>query len=396
MNLHRAGWLGQPWFFVAVAVLALNDHVLKAAFPGWVSGKLSDFAGLVVVATLASVLVGPGWGTVLAGLAFVALKTVPGVAEATAPLLGGGVTLRDPTDLAALAALPVLWLTLTRDRADQRERTRRGWQVIGLVAAGLATTATSSSWVAGVHDVGFVDGAFLAEVHLEDRGGAIWLRSADGGVTWSRTTSAGVKTEPSTPQVGKAGIQCAHDGVCYRVRPGEDQSRARSLPGPVERTVTHGSEWVVEVELGRRVVDLAVNPDDSSRAVLTDGQHAWYRAAPGLWHRLDLMGVAEAPKEQHDLVNSWGSRDVTAWYGVALSLLGWVIAPTWTQRIVSQIVTAAVGLVVFVAGILAYPPERLGLNLTWVGLTTMVLLGCRLAWFWGRRRRCFDPPPGAR
>ncbi len=158
----------------------------------------------------------------------------------------------------------------------------------------------------------------------------------------------------------------------------------------------HGSEWVVEVDLGIRVVDLAVDPDDSSRAVLTDGRRAWYRAGPGLWHPLDLTAVAEAPKEQHDLVSSWGSREATAWYGVVLSLLGWVLVPTWKGRIVAQVVTAAVWLVVFVRGMLAYPPQRLQLNLTWFALTTVVLLGRRLAWFWGSSRRGFDPPPGAR
>jgi hypothetical protein len=32
----------------ALAVLILNDHVLKARYPGWVTGKLSDVAGMIV------------------------------------------------------------------------------------------------------------------------------------------------------------------------------------------------------------------------------------------------------------------------------------------------------------------------------------------------------------
>lgn len=35
-----------PALLMAVAVLLLNDHVLKSAAPGWVTGKLSDVAGL--------------------------------------------------------------------------------------------------------------------------------------------------------------------------------------------------------------------------------------------------------------------------------------------------------------------------------------------------------------
>jgi hypothetical protein len=35
-----------PVALAAIALLILNDHVLKRAFPGGVTGKLSDFAGL--------------------------------------------------------------------------------------------------------------------------------------------------------------------------------------------------------------------------------------------------------------------------------------------------------------------------------------------------------------
>lgn len=37
-----------PVFLAALVVLILNDHVLKTAYPGWVTGKASDFAGLIV------------------------------------------------------------------------------------------------------------------------------------------------------------------------------------------------------------------------------------------------------------------------------------------------------------------------------------------------------------
>jgi hypothetical protein len=40
-------------FLSAVAILLINDWWLKAASPGWVSGKLSDFAGIAVVALIA-------------------------------------------------------------------------------------------------------------------------------------------------------------------------------------------------------------------------------------------------------------------------------------------------------------------------------------------------------
>ena len=39
-------------FLIALLALLLNDGVLKYAYPGWLTGKLSDFAGLFVVAGL--------------------------------------------------------------------------------------------------------------------------------------------------------------------------------------------------------------------------------------------------------------------------------------------------------------------------------------------------------
>lgn len=104
----RWGWLGRTWFLAAVALLALNDHVGKARYPGWWTGKLSDLAGVVVMATLVAVVAGRRIGLVVTAAAFVVLKVVPGGAEAASPILGG-VTRRDPTDLLGLLALLPLW-----------------------------------------------------------------------------------------------------------------------------------------------------------------------------------------------------------------------------------------------------------------------------------------------
>lgn len=46
MTATRA--LVHPAAILAIAVLVLNDHVLKARFGGWWTGKLSDLAGLAV------------------------------------------------------------------------------------------------------------------------------------------------------------------------------------------------------------------------------------------------------------------------------------------------------------------------------------------------------------
>lgn len=41
-----------PWFLCALGVLLLNDHLLKVIYGNWLTGKLSDFAGLYMVGLL--------------------------------------------------------------------------------------------------------------------------------------------------------------------------------------------------------------------------------------------------------------------------------------------------------------------------------------------------------
>src|SRR5690554_2970964 len=40
-------WLTHPVSLAALVVMALNDHILKAQFGSWWTGKMSDVAGLV-------------------------------------------------------------------------------------------------------------------------------------------------------------------------------------------------------------------------------------------------------------------------------------------------------------------------------------------------------------
>lgn len=46
---NRSSVIFNPIFIFATATLALNDHVLKYQFGNWFTGKLSDFAGLIVL-----------------------------------------------------------------------------------------------------------------------------------------------------------------------------------------------------------------------------------------------------------------------------------------------------------------------------------------------------------
>jgi hypothetical protein len=124
-----------PIPLVLLGVLVTNDWVLKpTSLPAWLTGKLSDFAGLAVfplVATAAfDLILLLAWklgarvdftlrrwklatAIALTAIGFIAMKLVPDVALAIARVLGALVghsrIVADPTDLIALPALGVAW-----------------------------------------------------------------------------------------------------------------------------------------------------------------------------------------------------------------------------------------------------------------------------------------------
>ena len=144
----------------AVVLLILNDHVFKALWPGLVTGKLSDVAGMIFFPILLQGLVelgqagaghvaGPRLGTLavsclLTALVFTWVKTSPAGAEAYRHVLGmlqwpprmvfallsgqGPVTpglvryVRDPSDVVAVpGVLVALCLGWQRRAVQQRD-----------------------------------------------------------------------------------------------------------------------------------------------------------------------------------------------------------------------------------------------------------------------------------
>jgi hypothetical protein len=127
------GWaLVHPVSLLALGVLLLNDHVLKRTHPGWVTGKLSDVAGMIFFPLLLLSMVewlrwltgrppraprAAVWGcAALTGAVFASIQLWEPAGEAWAWGLGGlQAPLRgawrpvphtaDPTDLVALLAL---------------------------------------------------------------------------------------------------------------------------------------------------------------------------------------------------------------------------------------------------------------------------------------------------
>ena len=144
--------LTSPAFVLAVALLVLNDWVLKPAVGSWWTGKLSDVAGLFAFATFWSALLPRYRARVctLTAVGFLIWKS-----PASAPMLAAWNALGvwplervvDYTDWLALVALvPAWWGPRARPERWLAPRPRLG-QRIGAVATGgvaiVAFTATS-------------------------------------------------------------------------------------------------------------------------------------------------------------------------------------------------------------------------------------------------------------
>lgn len=111
--------LGHPGWWLALGLLVVNDHLLKGAgvLPGWLTGKLSDFAGLAMAPAVVAALMGvrSRRGAALSGLAvavgFAAINLLPSVARwveaSTAVTPFPWEITVDPSDLVAL---PMVWV----------------------------------------------------------------------------------------------------------------------------------------------------------------------------------------------------------------------------------------------------------------------------------------------
>lgn len=199
-------WLGHPATVVALITLVINDHLLKAAHPGLLTGKLSDVAGLVLAPPLVAAFAAlalprlparaaAGLGLGLVGVGFTVVKTSGYVAAAASSawtLVSGPSLVRaDRTDLLTLPALALAGWTWRRAQRDPV-----GWRSARLVrllvllpAATLAVAATSAVWYHDAVRATVVDGRLAAGIG-ESLGadvrsfGVRWRVSDDGGETW--------------------------------------------------------------------------------------------------------------------------------------------------------------------------------------------------------------------
>ncbi|WP_214110124.1 hypothetical protein [Acrocarpospora catenulata] len=244
--MRNVAWAGHPLNVAAVVVLLLNDHVFKALWPGVVTGKLSDFAGLLVAPPLLNLLIGrPRVAILLTGAGFALVKTTAtGAAlasQAWTLVWGPSQVLADPTDLVALPALYAAWWIWNHPDPGAVRLARA---LVVIPVAVLAVAATSAAEVYQPYS------AFAVEVHEEVilvavRGGPSFARnptgyaSTDAGKSWFR------RDVEIPPPARSLACPPAQPDRCYRI-----------VPGRLKVEESANGRWVTAWE---------ISPDDQDR-----------------------------------------------------------------------------------------------------------------------------------
>jgi hypothetical protein len=92
-----------PLTLLSLVLLVVNDHFLKWAHPSWLTGKLSDVAGMILAPIVLSVATrhrAPWLCALAVAIVFTLVKTWSPANHAWCSMLGPLVL--DPTDLIAL------------------------------------------------------------------------------------------------------------------------------------------------------------------------------------------------------------------------------------------------------------------------------------------------------
>jgi len=180
-----------PWFLFALLVLIVNDHFLKVWYPSFISGKLSDFAGLFVFPVCLLAVFRPHLSTrrslvllhLSVALAFTVWKLAP-VEMLLSEIhrtfsIPVPTRVKDPLDLAALIVLPLSFLFLrkqlkTRGRPSLHRAYHEIAGFLAMVVAWYSIVATSiplyepSGYACCEETRGNVDGDEAGEINVAD------------------------------------------------------------------------------------------------------------------------------------------------------------------------------------------------------------------------------------
>ena len=223
----------------ALALMAFNDHVLKSAdlLPPLLTGKISDFAGLLVAPVLMAVVLRAKrarsvlWCHVAVGAVFAGIQLSTAVAGWWSAAMGSigfpWQIVCDPTDLIALPMLLVSWRVLIPSMAMDAAMWRRGAERL-LAASGLLCCVATSQSTETEPDCSDEDGdGWCAHVDCDDFDPAVNLNCGCTDVDGDGAC-AEVDCDDSDPEVSEI---CGFQDSCQNAESLFDEAVLGSTVG---------------------------------------------------------------------------------------------------------------------------------------------------------------------
>jgi hypothetical protein len=380
-----SAWLGHPVTVLALLVLVVNDHVLKAAYPGRLTGKLSDAAGLVLAPPLLAAVLrlrGRWVALVLIGAGFVLVKVWPpaaGAVSAVGSLVRPHSVVRaDPTDLLTLPFLAVAWWTWQaagkRPVAVRWVRAVRIAVLLPLALAGVAATS-APSYPSATHTVATPDGLYLGTTDLyRSHRTTSWVFTPDADRYERVDHTVQENLDRRYPAPSPQSCSTRDPDLCYRVLAG-----AIGVQMSTDGGGTWADSWRIsdadrrrlarhyrarEIDPDRDVISTSVavldRPGGRHVVAVANGRDGFaLRYADGTWVRVGTPIAAYGPTEVPEL----GAADPD---DEVLNLVFPIVA-----------IAAMVGLVLTAGGALA-ATRSAGTGSPWFVAPVLLLVGSAL------------------
>jgi hypothetical protein len=313
--------LQHPITILSIIILIINDHVLKTYYSSWLTGKLSDFAGLFFFPFLLTIVLSlifwkskvtlhqigySAFGLIF--ISFVLLKTVPFanifVEKTISSILNHQVRfVLDPTDLLGFLMLWPAWRLWDRPKKIQPSRLVASVVFSFAVLASIATSPRELT-VYSVTDLSFSDdGAIYAADKAND--GTSWFPvavSRDGGLTWelSYDDNDMLKIDKKSFPIEDCKYLAYFEFTdCYRVTSKlefeytffypDDASYSWSPVFPSKGLSVNAYDMIVITQDGKQVIIVAIGEAGILRRILPDGN----------WDIIDVLGAGSNDSFSH-------------------------------------------------------------------------------------------------
>lgn len=347
--------LQHPLALACIALLLLNDHVFKVLYPSWLTGKLSDVAGLfffpfivaaILGGTFAKFMLNPNhvgrlaFGSV--AVWFTLIKTLPAANDIMNHLLSGllGYSVRlviDPSDLIGLIALWPAWKLWQQRSHIKSQKISYAPLVLGLIAC-LATSPAAPTVEVVTHLVE-KDGSIFA---LDSTNGMMAI-SRNGGQAWEwsdRYDEVAIPSQLKSPPVTACLPEDSQQ--CYRVNreriveESQDggQSWSISWQLPADR-FTYMERIDPDIDLGPYDI-LIVQWQSQTYILVAAGEEGILRKEPpdGQWGRVAVENAIPTPIKSATLSNAistiWG--ELLIWFLLSIIMFSFACWIVWSEN----------------------------------------------------------------